>query len=128
MTDLEAEQPDLLGRLEHDMAREESSDRASAAASEISTLLNTDRQVGDLIRMDFGEAHVLVHDALRQQASGIPHGCLLLAARTQGLGDSGVETGEGGALAAASARSWEQRPPQRHRDAAGALPSRTTGF
>ena len=94
MTDLEAEQPDLLGRLEHDMAREESSDRAAAAAGEISTLLDMDRQVGDLIRMDFGEAHVLVHDALRQQVGGVPHGCLLLAARTQGLGDSGVETGE----------------------------------
>ena len=31
--------------------------------------------------MDFHEAHVLVHDALREQVGGIPHGCLLLAAR-----------------------------------------------
>lgn len=45
------------------------------------SLLDDDRQVGDLIRMDFGTAEVLVHDALRQQVGGVPHGCLLLATR-----------------------------------------------
>ena len=73
------------------MAREESSDRAVVAAREVNSLLDDDCQVGDLIRMDFGEAHVLVHDALRQQVGGVPHGCLLLAARTRYSGD---ETGE----------------------------------
>ena len=82
------ERPDLLGRLEADMAREESSDRAAAAAGEIRGLLDADWQVGDLIRMDFGEAHVLVHDALRQQVGGVPHACLLLAARSQVAGAS----------------------------------------
>ena len=57
-------------------------------------LLDADCQVGDLIRMDFGEAHVLVHDALRQQVRGVPHGCLLLAARTQVAGDPRGEAGE----------------------------------
>ena len=95
MTDLEAEQPDFLGRIERDVAREESSGRAAAAASDIGTLLDADCQVGDLIRMDFGEAHVLVHDAMRQQVGGVPHGCLLLAARAQVSGDDGVDAGEG---------------------------------
>ena len=95
MTDSEAEQPDFLGRIEDDVAREDSSERAAAAAREIRDLLASDSLVGDLIRMDFGEAHVLVHDALRQQVGGVPHGCLLLAARTQGAVDGGPELGEG---------------------------------
>ncbi len=86
--------PGLLGRLESEVVREESSDRAEAAALEMRGLLDADWQVGDLIRMDFGEAHVLVHDALRQQVGGVPHGCLLLAARTQVAGDAGGEAGE----------------------------------
>lgn len=59
-----------------------SSDRAEAAALKKRGLLDADWQVGDLIRMAFGEAHVLVPDALRQQVGGVPHACLLLAART----------------------------------------------
>ena len=43
--------------------------------------------------MDFDEAHILVHDALRQQVGGVPHGCLLLAARSQPSGDDAPETG-----------------------------------
>ena len=94
MTDSSADARDLLGRLEPDMAREESSDRASAAESEIRGLLNAGWQVGDLIRMDFGEAHVLVHDALRQQVGGVPHACLLLAARSQVAGEPRDEANE----------------------------------
>ena len=33
--------------------------------------------------MDYDEAHVLVHDALRAQVEGVPHGCLLVAARSR---------------------------------------------
>ena len=47
----------------------------------IQALLQADQQIGDLIRMDFGEAHVLVHDALREVVGGVPHGCFLLATR-----------------------------------------------
>ena len=94
MTDSSADARDLLGRLEPDMAREEWSDRASAAESEIRGLLNAGWQVGDLIRMDFGEAHVLVHDALRQQVGGVPHACLLLAARSQVAGEPRDEANE----------------------------------
>ena len=68
----------------------ESSRRAKAAAAEISALLVPDSQVGDLIRMDFDEAHVLVHDALREQVGGVPHNCLLLAARTPPTEDTGA--------------------------------------
>ena len=94
MTNLEAEKPDLLVRLERDVAREESSGRAAAAADDIGALLSAEYQVGDLIRMDFGEAHVLVHDALRQQVGGVPHGCLLLAARAQ-VSDEGSANASG---------------------------------
>ena len=62
-------------------------DRAEASR-ELLSLLDDDRQVGDLIRMDFGTAEVLVHDALRQQVGGVPHGCLLLATRLRPGGAS----------------------------------------
>ena len=70
-----------LGRVAAEDEREESSRRAAVAAAEFSGLLQPGQQVGDLIRMDFGEAHILVHDALREGVGGVPHGCLLLAAR-----------------------------------------------
>ncbi len=82
--------PDLVGRLVRGVEREESNRRAEAATQEIRALLDADYQVGDLIRMDFNEAHILVHDALREQVGGVPHGCLLLAARTQVSGDDGA--------------------------------------
>lgn len=91
MTDSVPESPDFLGRIEQDMALEASSDRAFSAAREIRDLLEDDCLVGDLIRMDFGEAHVLVHDALRQQVGGVPQGCLLLAGRSQGALEDGTE-------------------------------------
>ena len=84
MTDSEAEQPDFLGRIEHDVTREDSSEQAAAAARVIRGLLDSDCLIGDLIQMDFGEAHVLVHDALRQQVGGVPP--RLLAASGSGAG------------------------------------------
>ena len=95
MTDAADGRPGILGQIEHEVSREDSSERAAAAAQEIRQLLKKDSLVGDLIRMDFSEAHVLVHDALRQQVAGVPHGCLLLAARAQGDADDGFEAGAG---------------------------------
>ena len=45
--------------------------------------------------MNFDEAHVLVHDALRQKIGGVPHGCLLIAARTQQFGELPGEASDG---------------------------------
>ncbi len=80
----------LVGRLAPNVEREESASRAKAAAGEITALLAADSLVGDLIRMDFDEAHILVHDALREQVGGVPHGCFLLAARTPSAPDAGT--------------------------------------
>ncbi len=50
-------------------------------AAELLQMFQADRQVGDLIRMDFDSADVLIHDADRQLVGGIPNGCLLIATR-----------------------------------------------
>ena len=65
--------------------------RAGAAAGEIGDLLDPECLVGDLIRMDFDEAHILVHDALRLKVGGVPHGCLLVAAKAQPPDDNSEE-------------------------------------
>ena len=72
----------LLSEIEAEAEQEESSLFKQQAVAKIQSLLHPDWQVGDLIRMDFNEAHVLVHDAMRQLIGGLPHGCLLLATRT----------------------------------------------
>lgn len=54
---------------------------ASTPGHELLRLLNFDRCVGDLISMDYETAEVLIHDRLRQDVGGVPHGCLLLATR-----------------------------------------------
>ena len=51
--------------------------------AEVGELLDPEYQVGDLIRMDFDEAHILVHDALRLKVGGVPHSCLLVAAKPE---------------------------------------------
>ena len=40
-----------------------------------------DRLVGDLISMDYDTAEVLIHDAMKTEVGGVPHGCLLIATR-----------------------------------------------
>ena len=80
-----------MGRLASDVEREEVSRRAKAAAAEVAELLDPEYQVGDLIRMDFDEAHILVHDALRLKVGGVPHGCLLVAAKPQPRDDDSGE-------------------------------------
>ncbi len=87
-----AESPGFVGRLASDIEREESASRAMAAAAEIRELLDEDSLVGDLIRMDFDEAHILVHDALREQVGGVPHGCFLIAARGPLSKEAGTTT------------------------------------
>lgn len=76
----------LIGRLAPDIEREETASRVEAATAEIRELLDEDSLVGDLIRMDFDEAHILIHDALREQVGGVPHGCFLIAARSPSAG------------------------------------------
>ena len=41
------------------------------------------RLVGDLISMDYDTAEVLIHDSMKREVGGVPHGCLLIATRTK---------------------------------------------
>ena len=78
---------DLLDNIRTDHDREESERKASDAVSELIKLLDSDRYVGDLISMDYNTAEVLIHDRLRQDVGGVPHGCLLLATRIRPDGE-----------------------------------------
>ena len=49
--------------------------------SELAHMVDPDQYIGDLITLDYGHADILIHDTQRNQAKGIPHGCLLLATR-----------------------------------------------
>lgn len=51
------------------------------AAGELHGFLTEKQCVGDIISMDYDTAEVLVHDRLRRDVGGVPHGCLLLATR-----------------------------------------------
>ena len=52
-----------------------------AAASALTPRIGTADQVGDLLKIDYSECEVLVHDHLRQKVGGLPLGCFLLATR-----------------------------------------------
>ena len=71
----------FLGSIKKDHEREKSGKKDNDAVRELLSLINSDRNVGDLISMDYGTAEVLIHDRLRQDVGGVPHGCLLLATR-----------------------------------------------
>ena len=63
------------------------------AAERLSSMLKQDDLVGDLLKMDYGECEVLVHDHSRQRVGGIPLGCFLLATRLR-PGEGGDPTAE----------------------------------
>ncbi len=54
---------------------------AEEAGSKLSSYVDAAARVGDLLSLDYLEATVLVHDALRQETGGLPMGCFLLATR-----------------------------------------------
>ncbi len=42
-----------------------------------------ERQVGDLLKLDYNEATIIVHDRIRQDVGGLPLGCFLVATRLE---------------------------------------------
>ena len=54
---------------------------AANIASILSDIVQSSRLVGDLISMDYDTAEVLIHDSMKQEVGGVPHGCLLVATR-----------------------------------------------
>ena len=54
---------------------------ATHVAEILSDIVQASRLVGDLISMDYETAEVLIHDSMKQEVGGIPHGCLLIATR-----------------------------------------------
>ena len=51
------------------------------ALSELTGMIGPDEYIGDLIKLDYDHADVLVHDSHKMQVKGIPQGCLLIASR-----------------------------------------------
>lgn len=68
---------DLLNQEAEDLKKE----TAREAGGKLSSYIDETTQVGDLLSLDYLEATVLVHDALRQEVGGLPMGCFLLATR-----------------------------------------------
>ena len=54
---------------------------AEEAGRKLSSYIDEQTRVGDLMSLDYSEAIILVHDALRQKVRGLPMGCFLLATR-----------------------------------------------
>ena len=54
---------------------------AEEAGGKLSSYIDEAARVGDLLSLDYLEATVLVHDALRQEVGGLPMGCFLFATR-----------------------------------------------
>ncbi|MCY4653254.1 MAG: DUF87 domain-containing protein [Dehalococcoidia bacterium] len=55
--------------------------RSRAAVKKLTSLIDPQRYVADLIGLDYDSASILIHDSLKNRVGGIPHGCLLLATR-----------------------------------------------
>ena len=68
---------DLLNREAETLEQESAKEAGRKLASSIDETI----RVGDLLSLDYSEAIILVHDALRQEVRGLPMGCFLLATR-----------------------------------------------
>lgn len=71
----------LLSETQAEYQAEQAAKQAQQAVQSLAELIDERQQIGDLIGIDFGIADVLVHDALKEQAGGVPHSCFLLATR-----------------------------------------------
>jgi len=56
-------------------------DQQGTATEQLVDLIRSDDMVGDVLKMDYAECDVLVHDHLRQKVGGLPLGCFLIATR-----------------------------------------------
>ena len=65
-------------------------DNVDSAGKMLSSLITEDTVAGDLLALDYSEATVLVHDALRQKVGGLPMGCLLFATRMKADAEVGA--------------------------------------
>jgi len=50
-------------------------------AQNLADAVQKERNVGDLIGMDYDTADVLIHDSMKVSVGGVPHSCLLIATR-----------------------------------------------
>lgn len=58
-------------------------DAEAAGHQFLGSLILRERNVGDLIKLDYTEAIVLVHDHMRKTVGGLPLGCFLIATRVE---------------------------------------------
>lgn len=68
------------------LSREQLSLKADLAGEEARRFaghLRREDQVGDLLKLDYSEAMIVVHDKLRQEVGGLPLGCFLIATRVE---------------------------------------------
>ncbi|MDE0554802.1 MAG: hypothetical protein OXI24_11330, partial [Candidatus Poribacteria bacterium] len=56
-------------------------ENAEEVGGKLSSYIDEKEKVGDLLSLNYSEAIILVHDALRQEVGGLPMGCFLLATR-----------------------------------------------
>src|SRR5438105_8808806 len=54
---------------------------AASSSRRLTSLIRPEDMVGDLLKIDYANCEVLVHDHLRQKVGGLPLGCFLLATR-----------------------------------------------
>ncbi len=56
-------------------------EKAASSSKRLTSLIRKDDLIGDLLKIDYAECDILVHDHLRQKVGGLPLGCFLLATR-----------------------------------------------
>ena len=68
---------DLLSNITQDAEANRSTD----AGRRLAAFLDSDLNIGELLRINYQDADVLVHDYARQKVRGLPHGSFLVASR-----------------------------------------------
>ena len=53
----------------------------SEAMQELSSLIDPDKYIGDLLSLDYDSAEILIHDSHKIRVNGLPYGCILIASR-----------------------------------------------
>src|SRR5258707_15194302 len=54
---------------------------AATSSKKLTSLIRPEDLVGDLLKIDYSDCEILVHDHLRQKVGGLPLGCFLMATR-----------------------------------------------
>ena len=81
MTASNAAQKGLLDDVSNTMREQDEKNVSPRNPQELTSLIEPEQYIGDLLNLEYDTADILIHDSHRNRVNGVPYSCLLIASR-----------------------------------------------